>query len=469
MAAPTTEQIKLIRDYEPALYFWGNPGDPDVERFFPSNAKRYLEKAALRLATTTSSYDWITPIIQANRISGIEGEGGTGTVYLGQQNSSGAPLYLEAAGKQLFLEVSGWKPGDQHADLDSLATRYAPGGDLNDSQYWYHAEFFDTARLRRVFVDAVDPGGQVINFTSLLDPQGGQPAVLTDPALICYYLFYPGHEESLSGCIDPTTGVLAATARDIASFAGEWSCIAVLLDRAAATADYAPKYVGLSNRNVGMIDIAGEEIRTSMRLLPWSAMRTFGGNHPRFNVAKGTHALYVEGEAIPALLSDDPSAAFCGSATPLVGPGNQYGAHPLAPVAAIYKLLAGAAAGTALGFFPGTLLGLGAGAIWGIAELESTDHLTYIDLSIPPSVSPTVDAVSPTGFVIHPVGIRPDDAAGQTAEWRSADGVEVGGRLYDFTVDRTRQVLWGKDPEGAGYTGRWGPLVRDDPQTRRRA
>lgn len=106
MAAPTTEQIKLLRDYEPALYFWGNPGDPDVERFFPSNAKRYLEKAALRLATTTSSYDWITPIIQANRISGIEGEGGTGTVYLGQQNSSGAPLYLEAAGKQVATTIS---------------------------------------------------------------------------------------------------------------------------------------------------------------------------------------------------------------------------------------------------------------------------------------------------------------------------------------------------------------------------
>src|SRR5687768_5617249 len=198
MAAPTEAQIKLIRDYEPALYFWGNPGDPDVERFFPSNAKRYLEKAASRLATTTSSYDWTTPIIEANRISATEGEGGPGAVYLGERNSSGAPLYLDAPGKQLFLEVSGWKPGDQHADLDSLAARYAPGGDLNDSQFWYHAEIFDAVRLRRVFVDLVDPGGQVVNFTSLLDPQGGQPARLTDPALICYYLFYPGHEESLS-------------------------------------------------------------------------------------------------------------------------------------------------------------------------------------------------------------------------------------------------------------------------------
>lgn len=466
MAAPTTEQIKLIRDYEPALYFWGNPGDPDVERFYPSNAKRYLEKAALRLATTTSSYDWTTPIIQANRISATEGEGDTGTVYLGQRNSSGAPLYLEAAGQQLFLEVSGWKPGEQHADLDNLAARYAPGGDLNDSQFWYHAEFFDAARLRRVFLDAADPGGEVVIFTSLLDPQGGQPAVLTDPALICYYLFYPGHEESLSGCIDPATGVLAKTARDFGSFAGEWSCIAVLLDRAAATADYVPKYVGLSNRNVGVINLTGEEVRTTMRLLPWSAMRTFGGNHPRFNVAKGSHALYVEGEAIPALRSDDPSAALCGSATPLVGPGHQYGPPFAAPVFAVLKVMAGAAAGSVFGPF-GTVIGMGAGLIWGIAENESNDQVYYLDLSLPASLTPTVDAVSPTGFVIHPVGIRPDDVAGQTAEWRSADGVDVGGRLYDFTVDRTKQVLWGKDPDGLGYTGRWGPLVRDDLQTRR--
>lgn len=467
MAAPTAAQIQLIRDYEPALFFWGNPGDPDVERFFPSNAKRYMEKAALRLATTTSSYDWTTPIINADRISAAEGEGGTGAVFIGERNSSGTPLYLEAPGKQLFLDGAGWKPGDQHSDLDRLAARYAPGGDLNDSQFWYHAEFFDQARLRRLFADAIDPGGEAINFAALFDRQGGDPPFMIDPALICYYLFFPGHEESLGGCTYES-GVLVPSARDFASFAGEWSCIAILLDRATPTDDYAPKYVGLSNRNVGVINVGAQEIRSTMRLHPWSMMRPYAGNHPRFNVAKGTHALYIEGEPLPALATDDPGAAFCGSATPLTGPGNIYGASPLAPLAAIGKVLAGLAAGGAIGGPIGAIAGAAAGLASGIAENESTDHVRHYDTTIIPGVAPAVDSVSTSGFVVHPVGLRPDNATGQTAEWKSADGV-VGadGRVYDFTVDRTKQVLWGKDPEGLGYTGRWGQLVRDDPQTRR--
>lgn len=465
MAAPTPAQVQLIRDYEPALYFWGNPGDPDVERFFPSNAKRYVEKAALRLATTTSSYDWTTPIINADRISATEGEGGTGAVFIGERNSSGVPLYLEAPGKQLFLDVSGWKPGDQHSDLDKLAARYAPGGDLNDSQFWYHAEFFDKERLLRLFADAIDPGGEAINFAALFDRQGGDPPFMIDPALICYYLFYPGHEESLDSCTDDS-GLVIPSARDFSSFAGEWSCIAILLDRATPTDNYVPKYVGLSNRNVGIVNVGGQEIRSTMRLRPWGAMRTYAGNHPRFNVAKGTHALYVEGEPIPALMTDDPGAKFCGSATPLTGPGDTYVTSPIAPLVTIAKVLAGAAAGGVLGPI-GAAVGAAAGLASGIAESEDL-HLRYIDTTIIPGLGPTVDSVSASGFVVHPVGLRPDDALGQVAEWRSADGV-VGaeGRVYDFTVDRIKQVLWGKDPEGLGYTGRWGQLVRDDPQTRR--
>ena len=37
---PTPEQVQLIRDYEPALFFVGGvPGSPGGERFFPSDAK----------------------------------------------------------------------------------------------------------------------------------------------------------------------------------------------------------------------------------------------------------------------------------------------------------------------------------------------------------------------------------------------------------------------------------------------
>ena len=41
MPPPSPAQLQLIRDYEPILFF-----HPE-ERFFPSDAKRYLEKCAL--------------------------------------------------------------------------------------------------------------------------------------------------------------------------------------------------------------------------------------------------------------------------------------------------------------------------------------------------------------------------------------------------------------------------------------
>ncbi len=64
---------------------------------------------------------------------------------------------------------------------------------------------------------------------------------------------------------------------------------------------------------------------------------------------------------------------------------------------------------------------------------------------------------------LPPVGVGP----GNGREWQSDDNVVIGGRKYFFTVDRATQVLWGNDPDGQGYTGRWGAHVAQDPQTRR--
>jgi hypothetical protein len=110
----------------------------------------------------------------------------------------------------------------------------------------------------------------------------GRPALITDPALICYCLFYPGHDEGLQGC----AGVNEA--KEFGSFAGEWTCIALLLDRPDANAPYTPKFVGLTNRNIGKIQVAGREERITMRIRPWTAMKLFGNTHPGFEVGKGT-------------------------------------------------------------------------------------------------------------------------------------------------------------------------------------
>jgi hypothetical protein len=98
--------------------------------------------------------------------------------------------------------MTGWEPAgspfppaDQFADLNRLAQRYRDEPALNKSQFWYHAEFFDFPRLRDLFNDARTTNKTNNDFMTLLEPFSGSPALLTDPALICYYLFYPRHDE----------------------------------------------------------------------------------------------------------------------------------------------------------------------------------------------------------------------------------------------------------------------------------
>ena len=58
--------------------------------------------------------------------------------------------------------------------------------------------------------------------------------------------------------------------------------------------------------------------------------------------------------------------------------------------------------------------------------------------------------------MVHPKGKRPAEVdESRAVEWRSDN------------VDPETQVLWGTDPDGLGYTGRWGPRVEEDAQTRR--
>jgi hypothetical protein len=314
---PTPDQIDLIRLYEPALYFSGASGAPGSERFFPSDAKRYLEHAALYLAKTpfATRADWGTPVAIAGQLGAINGEA---AIFLGQFNEAATPQFpflQTKAGQEHFLDVSGWTPDDTHADLEKMASLYATDQSLKDSQFWYHAEFFDAARLQNLFTELVR-SGSALDFNNLFGSTPGNPPVLTDPALICYYLFYPAHEESLSGC-EYAPGQIVDTARDFASFAGEWSCIALLLDRPNATSSYVPKWAGLTNRNLGKTSVKGEEVRSTMRLLPWGGMDLYELTHPRLFVGLGSHGLYLPNETPPPLTFADPSAAFCGGATSL--------------------------------------------------------------------------------------------------------------------------------------------------------
>ena len=122
-------------------------------------------------------------------------------------------------------------PVSQHANLDAIANLYRTDPKLKESEFWYHAEFFDADRLRRLFNSVLETGDTIIHFIDLFS---GAPPFLINPALICYYLFYPGHDEGLSDC--PYTD----QAKEFGSFAGEWACVAILLDSPSPGEGRAP-------------------------------------------------------------------------------------------------------------------------------------------------------------------------------------------------------------------------------------
>lgn len=228
MSPPNAVQRQLIRDYEPILFF-----HPE-ERFFPSDAKRYLEQCALWKASAPfeNKAQWgTTPVVPAGQLGAVQGDA---PVFLGKGLPNGPFDFLQTPpDKECFLDMAGWEPAgtpfppaDRYANLDRIAERYRNEAALGQSQFYYHAEFFDKARLTTLF-------GLVAgrNLLDLFAASGGRPATLNDPALICYYLFFPGHDDGLAGCV----GV--PEAREYASFAGEWACVAVVLDRPLTSPD----------------------------------------------------------------------------------------------------------------------------------------------------------------------------------------------------------------------------------------
>jgi hypothetical protein len=205
MPPPTDDQLQLIKDFEPVLFFHGGDAAVPEERFFPSDAKRYLEHCALWKASDPflTLGDWgNTPVVEAGKLGALPNEG---DVFLGKGLPSGHFEFLETpADKECFLDLAGWKAAgspfpsaNRYANLDSTANLYRTDPKLKESEFWYHAEFFDADRLRRLFNSVLESGDTIIHFIDLFS---GAPPFLINPALICYYLFYPGHDEGLSDC-----------------------------------------------------------------------------------------------------------------------------------------------------------------------------------------------------------------------------------------------------------------------------
>jgi hypothetical protein len=65
------------------------------------------------------------------------------------------------------------------------------------------------------------------------------------------------------------------------------------------------------------------------------------------------------------------------------------------------------------------------------------------------------------------VEVSPAPVGKDLGNWRSGQGVDVGGRKYDFIVDRDAQIWWPNETQGGGYRGLWGPCTVANPYSRR--
>jgi hypothetical protein len=474
--APQPETLEqLARRFEPILYFHPQ------ERFFPSDAKRYVEKCSLYRAQTPfdSKNSWggigepfprkPIPGFGANEIAAVSGEPGS---LLGDGGSVGV------SGEERFFELSGWKDADglaepfvtpatknTYANRESVFMLYnsavGQGGDrkLIDSKFWYHAELLDTETLRTALRKVSVPQ-LTIAFERL-----------KNPALLNYYFFYPAHEETLQSTCTNTE------AKEVASFAGEWSCLSILLQLDKTTGKFDPRFIGytghvLPGGAIVSADPMDPAARIVMRVNPFTDAKLIG-EHPQLFVAKGTHSLYLD----PGTITLDYPAGLvpfsCGRfEAPPPSPPSQPGFTPAFVVSVIFhyeaflaKMIAGGSLLNPVGL---GLIGAGLGTAWGVAELaDAISGRPFGVGATPDQPAPDVTGAAGRAEVVKPKNVQLPADGSIYHDWQ-ADNIEINGRRYGFLVDRTKQKWWPDDiATGGVYNGRWGPRVNNDPNHRR--
>ena len=464
---PTTEDtLTLIERFAPVLFFHPQ------EKFFPSDAKRYVEHAALWTvqAHGDDKNGWggqpgdafpRHPSVPAMGLAAVSGE--PGDFRFGEA--------LGAGNDFRFLELGGWKdPSLTHEDdvTDQTTNRYSDrdsidalySGDLEPSRFWYHAEVFYTDQLHSI---ARSTSG--VDLSPLLDR-------LTKPTLVCYYLFFPAHDQSVQK--DSCRNVEAG---EVSSHAGDWQCVAVLGEGFGAA--FTPKFLGRTGSRPGdggpyppyQFD---DDQNTAMIVGAWTGSDpAVTDGHPRLFVANGTHSLYTT----PGPQSVDPYPSgkepqWCGTVdvpgpTPPVQPHED-------PIASAGKdmltLLAKMVAGGAFGF-----LGATAALVACVAEASryhpgrafapfGTD--SNPDSPADPDQPP---ASAGTGKTVKPAGVSVPDGGSDVVDWRCKprEPLQDGARVYNCVVDRATQKWWPSPDTKSGFNGRWGQHVTADALSRR--
>lgn len=272
-----------------------------------------------------------------------------------------------------------------------------------------------------------------------------------------------------------------AFARHFGDYAGDWGCVAILLDRPTPSDDYAPRFVGLTDRNIGLVQQPdGSEVRVGMHIKRWQDIPTSdAANHPSLSVAKGAHGIYARGEmpgVVKPFTADDLARMSCGQAEAILDavPASSDGSISGTTVAGhwgivVLKILGG----SSFGFFLSPLLpvvGIVAGVMWAFSEDLPlvTPFGAAPDPPTPPSpVTDTLPTPGDAGKVVHPADVVVAGVAPANSVPWPTQPVTIGTRTYDLYVDRDATVLWPDDPAFAGFKGRWGPRVENNSFLRR--
>lgn len=482
------EAARLAKSFEPILLFHKD------EAFFPIDPKWYLERCALW--KTTRSFDdktkWVQPpAIAKSMIAALPGakeiaggkswigtagaDFGIGSVPIGEQRPSD---------EEHFLEFVGWEPiatppvtpstNNRHAALQPNEYTLA----LQASSSWYYVEYLDNTDLQH-FTDNPNVNSNGLN---LFKTVANNPA-LGVPRMILYHLLYPVHQETLEGCEDAGEGRLFGT------YAGEWACIAVLMD-----AGGKPSHIGLTSRNTGTPStVSGEDKRIGMTIFEWKdadvVSDATGGAHPKIFVSRDTHGHYLKTGSMPLTpftpSGMDPSRQSCGEVEGLDDaikgditiPGTPGDPGESANGWVILGKLVSVAVGSGGWGTKGAVNWISAEDGWSKFGSEGTpDTLTS------PAAQPVDVTGGPDfGRVIQPKDLAFPETAHATAldDWnvRKFNAPNPDGRAYDFVVDRAKQVWWVPRPAPRprstdlpnpdGFSGRWGPRVTNDPNSRR--
>jgi len=331
-----------------------------------------------------------------------------------------------------------------YSDRAAVETQYGTDPALKASRFWYHAELIENARLRRLL------SGELPDLVKVLDTP---PLKDKDPALLCYYFFFPAREEALAA---PCTNI---EAKEFGSCAGEWACLALLLERDAPDKNYHPTFIGQTGRMLAPItgvslppqadDENDAAKRIVMKVNKFSDASLIEG-HPKLFVANGTHSIYLQTGTIAVAYPPDSFPRSCGMVEIPPQPVSHTSQHG------------------GLTFYSKLFLAVQLSRLWGLALsivliiLEGAKPYGGLDVvgGVDPgaAAAPDETALPGRGKFVRPRNVQPQNVVGV--------GTEVGS-WQSAVVERATQVWWPGDSPASGYRGRWGPRVANDPFGRR--